>query len=272
MAFRTFGVGVFFLGAVIMTSAQEPRGGQSPSAQYDIGLSYLKGSGVTRNDTDALKNIRAAADRGFAPAQVAIGYFYENGELVLSDPQQAIAWYKKAADQNDLISLMSLGRMYYTGNVVSRDLAEAAKWLQRAADRGEPISQLYMGLIREEKDYSHLAAAAWYRKAAEQGLPQAQQKLAYVLDQGRGVPRNAPEAYLWYVIASDAGRWSGLNDMSKLESEIGTNATLEAKQKAVTMERDINDRRMALGCFEWPNRSLEFPMPPPPKYQSSCKR
>jgi TPR repeat protein len=271
MVVRVVAVLTFLLLALFTASAQEPKGGQSPSAQYDIGLSYLQGSGVTRNDTEALKNIRAAADRGFAPAQVAIGYFYENGELVLSDPQQAIAWYKKAAAQNDVISLMSLGRMYYTGYKVSRDLDEAAKWLQRAADRGEPISQLYLGLIREEKDYALADAAAWYRKSAQQGLVQAQQKLAYLLDQGRGVNHDPVEAYTWYVIALDSGK-AVANDVTRLEGAIGTTAALEAKQKAVSMERDINDRRMALGCFEWPNRSLEFPAPPPPRYQSSCRR
>lgn len=259
------------LSLVSAVSAQEPRAGQSASAQYDLGLSYLKGSGVTRNDVEAVKYIRASADRGFAPAQVAMGYFYENGELVLSDPQQAIAWYKKAADQNDLISLISLGRMYYTGYKVTRDLDEAAKWLQRGADRGEPISQFYLGLIREEKDYSYAQAAEWYRKAALQGLVQAQQKLASLLDQGRGVSHDQVEAYTWYVIALDSGK-PVANEVSRLESAIGTNAALEAKQKAVTMERDINDRRYALGCFEWPNRTLEFPAPPPPKYQQSCKR
>jgi TPR repeat protein len=166
---------------------------------------------------------------------------------------------------------MSLGRMYYTGTVVSRDLAEAAKWLQRAADRGEPISQLYLGLIREEKDYSLSDAAAWYRKSAEQGMPQAQQKLAYLLDQGRGVNHDPVEAYTWYVIALDSGK-AVANDVSRLENAIGTNAALESKQKAVSMEREINDRRMALGCFEWPNRTLDLPTPPPPKYQQSCKR
>jgi TPR repeat protein len=258
--------------SIANVSAQEPKGAQTPSAQYDVGISYLKGSGVTRNGTEALRYIRMAADQGFAPAQVAMGYFYENGELVLSDPQQAIAWYKKAADQNDKIALLSLGRMYYTGSVVSRDLSEAAKWLQRSADRDEPLSQFYMGLIREEKDYSQIPAAEWYRKAADKGLTQAQQKLAYSLDQGRGVPRKPSESYLWYVIAFDSGRWSVANEMSKLESEIGTTAALEVKQKAVSMEREINDRRNALGCFDWANRSLEFPTAPPPIYQQNCKR
>ena len=104
------------------------------------------------------------------------------------------------------------------------------------------------------------------------GLVQAQQKLAYLLDQGRGVSHDPVEAYIWYAIAFDSGRASVTNDLSRLESAIGTNAALDAKQKAVSMEREINDRRNALGCFEWPNRSLEFPMPPAPKYQQNCKR
>jgi hypothetical protein len=254
-------------------SAQELRSSDlTASAQFDLGLSYLMGSGVSRSDDQSIKYIRASADRGFAPAQTAIGNFYETGELVLSDPQQAIAWYKKAAAQNDKISLLSLGRMYYTGYKVTRDLDEAAKWLQRSADQGEPLSQLYMGLIHEEKDYSHGVAASWYRKSAEQGVIQAQQKLAYVLDQGRGVPRDAVGSYMWYVIAFESGSGAVSIQMSKLESEIGSTAALQAKQKALALKKEIDTRKYALGCFDWPSRNQEFPAPPPPKYQQNCKR
>jgi TPR repeat protein len=232
----------------------------------------MMGTGVSRNDDEALKYIRASADRGYAPAQTSMGYFYENGELVLSDPQLGIAWYKKAAAQNDKISLLSLGRMYYTGYKVTRDIDEAAKWLQRSADQGEPISQLYLGLIREEKDYSPGTAASWYRKSAEQGVTQAQQKLANVLDQGRGVPRDAVGSYMWYLIAFESGSAAASPQVNRLESDIGSTAALEAKQKALSLKKDIDSRKYALGCFDWPTRNQEFPAPPPPRYQQNCKR
>jgi TPR repeat protein len=264
--------GLLILLMVSVASAQEPKANASASVQYELGMSYLMGSGASRSDTEAIKGIRIAADKGYAPAQVAMGYFYENGELVLSDPQQAVSWYKKAATQDDKIGLLSLGKMYYTGAVVSRDLDEAAKWLRRSAEMGEPLSQLYVGLIREEKDYSLSDAAGWYRKSAEQGLAQAQQKLATLLDQGRGVNHDPVEAYIWCLIAFDSGYSQVANQMSKLESDIGSTKAIAAKQKAIAMEQEIADRQNALGCFDWPSRRNEFPGAPPPRYQRNCRR
>jgi TPR repeat protein len=272
MAVR-FLVCILLLTATTSIHAQEPKASaSSASGQYELGLSYLIGTGSTRSETEAIKFIRASAEKGYAPAQVTMGYFYENGELVLSDPQQAVSWYKKAAAQDDKIGLLSLGRMYYTGTFVSRDLDEAAKWLRRSADLGEPLSQLYVGLIREEKDYSLSDAAGWYRKSAEQGVAQAQQKLATLLDQGRGVNHDPVEAYIWCLIAFDSGYSQVANQLSKLESDIGNTKAIAAKQKAIAMEQEIADRQNALGCFDWPSRRNEFPGAPPPKYQRNCKR
>jgi TPR repeat protein len=260
---------LFVICSVVALFAQERNGSQPPSSLYDLGLSYLKGG--NRNDTEAIKYIRSAAEKGFAPAQVALGYFYESSLLVSSDPQQAVSWYKKAADQGSVLSELSLGRMYYTGANITRDLDQAAKWLQRSADKGEPISQFYLGLIKEEKDYSYLAATELYRKAAGQGLGQAQQKLAYMLDQGRGVPRRPVEAYLWYVIASDSHRPVS-NEVNRLEGEIGSTLAIETKQKAISLERDTAEQQRSLGCFEWDGREWELPAPPPPTIQQTCRR
>jgi TPR repeat protein len=249
--------------------AQEPKNHESPASTYDLGLSYLKGT--DRNELEAIKYIRVAADQGYAPAQFAIGYFHETGQLGLSDPHQAITWYKKAANQGDIFAQFSLGRMYFTGSDVGRDLAEAEKWLRKAANAGEPLSQFYLGKIREEKDYSFIDATEWYRKAAEQGLGQAQQKLAFMLDQGRGVPRKPAEAYLWYVIASDFHRPVSI-EIGRLQGEIGTSAATEARQKAVSMERDIVARRNGLGCYDWPGREFDLPTSPDPTLQQNCKR
>jgi hypothetical protein len=93
-----------------------------------------------------------------------------------------------------------------------------------------------------------------------------------LLYQGRGVNHDPVEAYIWSLIAFDSGYSPVANQLSKLESDIGTTKAIAAKQKAIAMEQEINDRQNALGCFDWPSRRNEFPGAPPPRYQRNCKR
>lgn len=48
-------------------------------------------------------------------------------------------------------------------------------------------------------------AAKWARRAAEQGYPAGQADLAYLYEQGKGVPLDYVAAYTWYSLAAAGG-------------------------------------------------------------------
>jgi TPR repeat protein len=48
-------------------------------------------------------------------------------------------------------------------------------------------------------------AVMWYKLAAEQGLPEAQFRLGFLSEQGRGVPKDDAEAAKWYTQSADHG-------------------------------------------------------------------
>ena len=67
------------------------------NAQVLLGDMYSRGNGVTRNDEEALRWYRMAADQGHAGAQNNLGWLYDEGRGVPADAMEAARWYRKAA-------------------------------------------------------------------------------------------------------------------------------------------------------------------------------
>src|SRR5262249_41314290 len=71
----------------------------SPAAQRAIGAMYNGGRGVAKDEAEALKWYRKAAENGNLAAAEFIGHMYENGRGGLTkDEAEAVVWYRKAAD------------------------------------------------------------------------------------------------------------------------------------------------------------------------------
>jgi TPR repeat protein len=62
---------------------------------------YQEGHGVAKDDREAVKWYRKAAEQGNAPAQYSLGVMYEDGRGVTKDESEAVKWYRKAAEQGD---------------------------------------------------------------------------------------------------------------------------------------------------------------------------
>ncbi len=60
---------------------------------------------VPRNDADAVKLNRKDAERGNANAQYNLGVMYSQGLGVTQDHAEAVKWYRKAAEQDAKIKL-----------------------------------------------------------------------------------------------------------------------------------------------------------------------
>jgi len=70
-------------------------------AQYDLGLMYLNGQGVSQNYSEAMKWFRLAADQGHAFAENSLGYMYFNGRGMPQNYVNAYIWFSLAAAQGD---------------------------------------------------------------------------------------------------------------------------------------------------------------------------
>jgi uncharacterized protein len=258
---------IFLLLGSLSTYAQTI--GLNAPQLFDKGMNALIGTGLSRNDLNAVDYIRRSAELGYAPAQVVLGSFYDTGFRVSQNSGEAADWYKKAAKQDDRLADWLLGRLYYTGNGIPRDLNAAEVWLAKAADQDDPFGEYFLGLIKlERNDYPR--AAEFFRKAAMQGLPQAQQQLGELLRQGQGGGVDKFQAYTWLLLSFEGGKEAVANDLQALEAELGSNKVEEAKTKARELQRSATRAVASHGC-SWSGESNLVPTPPPADVQRFCR-
>jgi len=80
-----------------------------------------------------IEQVKAMAEDGDAEAQYSLGIRYLNGIGLEKNEADAVKWFRKAADQEHLGAQYNLGLCYYNGYGVEKNLAEALKWSSKAA-------------------------------------------------------------------------------------------------------------------------------------------
>src|ERR1041384_1231684 len=103
-------------------------------SQFALGMAFGSGNlGLTKNEVEAVKWFRKAAEQNLAEAQCNLGVCYRDGQGVAPNYVEAATWFRKAAGQNDAAAQYNLGICYRNGQGVARDYGEAAKWFRQAA-------------------------------------------------------------------------------------------------------------------------------------------
>lgn len=107
-----------------------------------------------------------------------------------------------AAGQNPQVCYRELYQKAVAGD--SAALTE----LRQQAEKGNPKAQNNLALMYMQGRgvaQSYPEAFKWYRKAAEQGLDVAQNSLGILYGNGQGVAQNFAEARRWFRMAADQG-------------------------------------------------------------------
>ena len=257
--------------SLVLVSLSVSGQSSSPEALYERAMDEISGAGLSRNDLQAVDTFRRSAELGYGPAQVALGYFYEMGQLTTGSQSQAVEWYRKAANQGDVLAEYMLGRSYFLGGGIQQDMIAAQKWLKAAADQGNPFAAYYLGRIMADRDYPK--APALFKAAADQGIAPAQYYYAKALKDGRGGEMDRFSAYVWFVIALDAGQSRAASGLSELDGGgfLTQGQISEAKGKAREFEQTVIRVVNARGCTGWDGEFNDFPTPPPPKLQRFCR-
>ena len=105
-------------------------------AQFNLGLMYDNGQGVTQDYKEAARLYGLAAAQGNAKAQLNLGFMYGNGQGVTQDYKEAARLYGLAAAQGDADAQYNLGLMYGNGQGVIQDNVYAHMWWNIAASSG----------------------------------------------------------------------------------------------------------------------------------------
>ena len=198
------------------------------SAQYELAKRFVNGDGVVRDDAEAYKWYRKAAEQGHADSQNMVGRYLEEGWAnVTKNEKEAVEWYLKAAEQghekakkvvanikkreeffdnlvksanNGVASAQyALAEHCLNGDGVAKNEAEAYKWYRKAAEQGQINAQYMVGRYLEEGwgnvCVNECEAVKWFRKAADQGCDEAKEKMAEYYEEGKGgLPQDTSKA------------------------------------------------------------------------------
>lgn len=181
----------------------------SPDAMNQVGLRYLAGEGVDKDDAQGAEWFRKAADKGNAAGAYNLAYSYAEGRGISQDKGQAAHWYTVAAELNDPaiqpVAFLQLGKLHRDGKGVAQDLTQARMLFEKAAAQGNAeaalnLGDMYSAGVTVPADAAK--AAAFYKQAADAGDARAAFAYGFVLEHGQGVSRDDAAAARYYAAAA----------------------------------------------------------------------
>ena len=169
----------------------------------------------------ALREFKPLSEAGDANAQFHIGVMYLNGFGVEKNDLHANEWFRRAGEQGHARSQYILGHWY--SRRPNRDEAESIKWFKMVAGQGDADAQYYLAELYSVGEYKNYAEAfSWYSRAAEQGHVDSQVHLEGMYAEGIGVEQNYVMAHMWANIAASHGSIAGSADRDMYEEELGS--------------------------------------------------
>ncbi len=188
-----------------------------------------------------MRKLWQRADSGDAKSQYDMGIRYTNGIGVTQHYGFAADWFGKAALQGHSESLYMLGMAHYAGRGVQRNHALAVPWLQKAAGKGHVRAMYQLGdafANGRGVEKSPVWAGRWYGKAAMRGHRRAQYVLGVAHAAGLGMPVNLVEGGKWLRIAGKAGHPDAARVRKALAKKMTTAQLKSARRLAAAWRVD----------------------------------
>jgi len=122
-------------------------------------LLYHSGEGIPKNDAEAVRWLRKAADQGNDTAQNNLGAAYLEGQGIAKDETEAVKWFRKAAEQNNEVAQRNLGVAYANGTGVSKDAIQADMWFALATKNGDSVAATDINLLKKQMSPAQIVEA-----------------------------------------------------------------------------------------------------------------
>ncbi len=193
---------------------------KSPTGIAKVGVFYINGWGVEKDETIGAKWIMKAAELGFDQAQNVLGNLYWNGIGVPQSYKNACIWYQKAADQDNAEACGHLAYSYLHGKHGVKSPHLAIRLFTKSADLGYVDSMWNMACCCYEgtgmaKD--HARAFEWYKKAADHNHAQAAAVVGDMYRDGDGITKNIEMARRYYEKAIKLGWTKAKSSLEQLQ-------------------------------------------------------
>ena len=183
----------------------------------------------------AIEQFRPLVAEGYAPAQYQMGIVYQRGYGVTKDGMKAFELFELSANQNYSDAQFELALIYSEGKLVKQDLKKAYQLMLKAAKKGLASAQFNLAVMMANGtgvNQDDFKASRWYQNAADQNHALAQYNLALLYSEGKGVEKSTEMSLVWNTIAS----WNGYPDADKsrvIDEKALSKAKIEsAREKA----------------------------------------
>jgi len=197
-------------------------------AQFEVGLAYETGRGVTADEAEAARWFRQAALQGNVEAQFHLASLVARGAKGLKqDLPTALKLYQDAAGKGHALAMNALGKAYQQGKGAEADLAKAAEWYAKAADLRLADAENNLGMLYlEGKGVNRDLTRAFrlFENAAAQDDPWGLNNLGGMYEMGWGTTANAARALELYRQSLAQGNDKAQENIARLEAKSGTEA------------------------------------------------
>ena len=182
-------------------------------AQRQLGEMYEIGQGVSKSCSEAaMWYSKAAAGQGDSSSQYKLGRLYYRaqggflkprgksyGRNRCQDYTEAAWWFRAAAKQGHVEAKEALAEMYREGLGFEQDDTKAAEWSRKAAEQrqAEPISEEDRERFEWTRQQAEQEASRQYGAESVSSPTFAQQELAKMYEQGRGIRRDCTQSLYW---------------------------------------------------------------------------
>ncbi len=190
-----------------------------------------------RKQAQALQVAKQQAGAGNPNAALLLGMMYDRGIGEPANQANALYWYQQAGLSP--VNAFVLGTYYSLGIGLSKDVERGRALLQQASDAGFSYADYNLAILKQQAGENFLpelekarqlgnsaagllladyyltqtdnpdnlqAAKNIYQDFAEQGDRDGQLKLAYLYDQGLGMPVDKALAAKWYTLSAEQGQ------------------------------------------------------------------
>ena len=182
-------------------------------AQYDIGMIYLDGNGVSKNHNIAKDWFEKSSAQGHAESQFELACMYLDKNFGILNEKLAYSLFKKASTpskKNNFYpsneAIFQRGLCLKFGWGIKKNLEESVKYFEKASDKefsvfGNPKAMFFLGLAYYEGlgvliDFQ--LAFENFMKAADQQLSDAEFYVAGMFFYGEGIEKNYSKAVKYY--------------------------------------------------------------------------
>lgn len=232
---------------------------------------------LTLRTEELFRRLEQSASQGSVPSMIALADYFDRGWLTPIDRAQARKWLERAAERDspvgkfhlarylaegwggpsdkarafaiwqagevagDSDAKLSVANALLTGTGIARDIAGGERRLKDLIEKGHPRARAALAhfVAMGTLPAGNFDAAAELRRLAETGDSSAQFALAYLLEDGRLVPKDLSAAREWYARSAQQGNdWAAFRQSTMVLLDPSSGGNREwALRKLLDLDR-----------------------------------